>query len=153
MNTSKIIYIMLGAAALAATYLWVDMPPRPGRVETVAVQSATESIRSNGDLNHYRSVLITRHLDAWEARRQLQLRQRTMSSLVSVQGGMMSLGTTHYFRNRDTAEFEIRQEISVALPTSLNWGQLRSDLLRMTSYMPEAKRLATQSATVAVTSR
>ena len=140
MNTSKIFYPVLGATVLAAAYFWIDH--RPGLVQVdagvagpAAIESAHDS-SSGRALNRYRSVLVARHLDAWEARRQLELRERTLSSLVAVQGGTIRLGAAHYTRTRDTAEFEIRQEISVSLPTSLDWVQLRQDLLRMSRYAP-----------------
>jgi hypothetical protein len=140
MKAQPIHYITLAAVTIAGIYLWVSNPGLPGKhtlAPAAPMGQTTETARVPADaITHYRSVLVAKHRDAWKARRQLELRHRALSSLAAVQGGTIRLGGTRYTRTRDTAEFEIRQQITVTLPSGTNWGQIRQDLLRLSRHAP-----------------
>ena len=140
MKPQNIRYITLAAVTMAGIYWWDNYLGLPEKHVLTGVAQTGQAIESTRDpvhaMNRYRSVLVAKHRDAWEARRQLELRQRTLSSLAAIQGGTVRLGGTRYTRTRDTAEFEIQQEITVTLPSSTNWGEMRQDLLRLSRHTP-----------------
>jgi hypothetical protein len=141
MNPKTIPYIASASViAIAGIFLWTHNPGRIDQNTSAPVVSTSYTLGSAHDpmptMNRYRSVLVATHPDAWEARRQLEMRQRAISSLAAIQGGAIRLGATHYIRVRDTAEFEIRQEITVSLPSNTNWGQIRQDLWRLSRNSP-----------------
>lgn len=140
MNAKTIQYFASAAVAISAIFLWATHFEWTETHTSAPIASTRQTLESahgpTRTMNRYRSVLVSTHPDAWEARRQLEMRQRAISSLAAVQGGAIRLGATRYTRVHETAEFEIRREITVTLPPNTNWGQIRQDLLRLSRYSP-----------------
>jgi hypothetical protein len=129
----RLLFVLLALGGTYALHRQADAPaPSAADSDRPRIEAKTPDI----DTVSYRGVLIATHHNAWQARQQIETRRSIIDSLVAQQGGAVEVGATRYARAPYGTGFEIQQEITITVPRTESWVQLKEDIVRLSLQRP-----------------